>query len=277
MGIARSARKEALMLRRMRDVVGYTIGATDGTVGRVEDFLFDDATWTVSFLVVDTSLWLFGRRVLLPPSAVERIDDADGRIVVRLTREQVRRSPDVDVHKPVSRRRELELLDYYRIPPVAAAMGMWGAGFFATSAAAARAFDAARGPDALDEGEEHLRSANEVAGYRIVATDGEIGHVDGFLFDDETWEVRSVVVDTRNWWPGRKALVAPARVDDVNWQAQRVLVALTIRDVESAPVYDPATLARDDRHRGGRRATGSGPAAAPRRRERAGPAPRNTR
>ena len=55
----------------------------------------------------------------------------------------------------------------------------------------------------------HLRSANKVTGYRIGATDGDIGHVEDFIIDDETWEIRYMVVDTQNWWPGKKVLVAP--------------------------------------------------------------------
>jgi len=58
--------------------------------------------------------------------------------------------------------------------------------------------------------DSHLRSTDAVTGYYIEASDGEIGYVEGFLLDDESWAIRYIEVATRNWWPGRKVLVSPA-------------------------------------------------------------------
>ena len=69
-----------------------------------------------------------------------------------------------------------------------------------------------------EAGGSHLRSAKEVTGYYIEATDGDIGHVEDFVVDDGTWEIRYMVVDTKNWWPGKKVLVAPEWIERVSWE-----------------------------------------------------------
>jgi hypothetical protein len=91
-----------------------------------------------------------------------------------------------------------------------------------------------------ESGDSHLRSVQEVAGYHIQATDGEIGHVEDFILDDETWMLRYVVVDTRNWLPGRKVIVPPSWVESVDWANRKVSVDFTREEVRTSPEYDPA-------------------------------------
>jgi hypothetical protein len=91
-----------------------------------------------------------------------------------------------------------------------------------------------------DAGDRHLQSARDVMGYRIAATDGEIGHVDDFIVDDETWALRYMVVDTRNWLPGRKVLVATEWIREVRWTDASAVVDLTREAVRSSPEFDPA-------------------------------------
>ena len=72
--------------------------------------------------------------------------------------------------------------------------------------------------------DSHLRSTEAVTGYNIEAADGEIGHVDGFVVDDEAWAIRYIEVATRNWWPGKKVLVSPAWIERVSWADSKVYV-----------------------------------------------------
>ncbi|UOQ95192.1 PRC-barrel domain-containing protein [Halobacillus shinanisalinarum] len=87
--------------------------------------------------------------------------------------------------------------------------------------------------------ESHIRSTSEVQNYQIHAEDGGIGHVDSFLVDDETWKIRYLIVDTKNWQSGKKVLIAPAWISDVRWSEKRVFVSLDQKKVENAPEYDP--------------------------------------
>ena len=105
------------MLRSINNLVGFTLGATDGEIGRVYSFLFDCGTWAVRYLVVDTGRWLPGRKVLISPKALDQPDWQDRIFRVHLTKEQIRDSPDIDTDKPVSRQREIELHQHYGWTP----------------------------------------------------------------------------------------------------------------------------------------------------------------
>ena len=118
------------MLRNFKDLEGYAVGATDGTIGHVEDFFFDDRAWVVRYLVVDTGTWLSSRKVLLSPIAIGRADWTEKVLHVLLTREQVKNSPDIDAAKPVSRQHEVEHFGYYGYPYYWGGAGYWGGGMY---------------------------------------------------------------------------------------------------------------------------------------------------
>jgi len=224
------------MLRSSSDIKGLTIHATDGELGKVEEFYFDDATWTLRYFVVRTGGWLSGRSVLLSPPVVQSADWNKGELVVKLTMQQVADSPDVSTDQPVSRLEEIAYLKYYEQPPY----WMLGADVGGASVALDAAMRAAAA-DAERAGTPppcHLRSSREVAGYDIAASDGLIGHLDGFLLDDGTWEIRYVVVDTTNWWPGGQVVISPKWVERVSWGSRHVKVGLTCEAIKSSPPYD---------------------------------------
>jgi hypothetical protein len=224
------------MLRSVNDVRGYTVVATDGEIGAVDDLYFDDEVWVMRYLIVDTGKWLPGRPVLISPISVGQPDWVSRRLSVSLSRHQVRRSPAIDTRQPVSREQERKHLRYYGYPYYWAGPFLWGA---APVPAAAMPGPLALPPDDGDqEAENHLRSCYEVAGYQLQATDGTLGHIEDFLFDDLDWAIRWVVVDTRTWWMGRKVLMSPEWVDAIDWAGRSVHVDVTRQAVKAAPRYD---------------------------------------
>lgn len=236
------------MLRSLNDIRNFKIHALDGDLGSAHDFYFDDREWVVRYIVVDTGTWLPGRRVLLSPAAVQGADWNDRRLAVMLSRDEIRQSPGAETDLPVSRQYETELTGYYGWPVY------WGihdvSGIpTATSPAATNAAIAADRARALKETatqDPDLRSAKEVMGYYIQASDGGIGHVKDFLVDDELWTIRYLVIDTRNWLPGKKVVISPAWIDDVNWKQTKVFTRLSRAQVKDSPEYDPdAPLERD--------------------------------
>ena len=88
------------------------------------------------------------------------------------------------------------------------------------------------------QGDPSLRSARDVTGYYIAARDGDIGHVDDFLVDDRAWAIRYLIVDTRNWWPGKKVALSPEWIKTVSWTDSRVHVDLQREEIKAAPEYD---------------------------------------
>lgn len=156
---------------------------------------------------------------------------------VTLTREQVERSPDVNMHKPVSRQNEAAFLGYYGYPTYWGGPYLWGPAFYPGAALSAHAERVAE-QIKQESTDSHLRSSEAVTGYHIEAVDGEIGHVAGFLMDDENWATRYLEVSTRNWWPGKKVLISPGWVEKVSWTEAQVYVALSRESIRNAPEYD---------------------------------------
>jgi uncharacterized protein YrrD len=237
-GTAFTGRRKA-MLRSLDSLIGYGIQATDGPVGTVRDFLFDDQAWVVRYMVADTGKWLPGRKVLIVPSALERPEWDRRSLPVALTRRQVENGPDLSEDQPVSRQHEIDLHHHYAWDPYwLAYAGADGAAPFPLTDAPAHPPESS--PAAGTPRDPHLRSGKEVEGYHVKATDGEIGHVEDFILDDEGWVIRYVVVDTRNWLPGKKVLVSPEWFDAVSWAAQKVTVDISREGVRNSPSYDPS-------------------------------------
>lgn len=221
--------------RNIKTFSSYSILAEDRGIGKVQDFLFDDVTWTVRYIVVETGSWLASRRVLLSPVAVKSANWETEQFLVNLTSEQVKNSPGIDTAKPVSLQHQIALNDYYAWP------------YYWTAATFQPVYYPMSIPkltknaqQELDKGDPHLRSTNELIKYHIKALDDEIGHVEDFLMDDTSWRIHYMVVDTRNWLPGgKKVLVAPEWITDVSWEEMTVAVNLTTDGVEEAPEYSP--------------------------------------
>ncbi len=220
------------------------IHATDGELGHVEEFYFDDETWTIRYLVVRTGSWLSGRTVLLSPTAVTGADWSAFHLQVSLTMDQVRNGPDVNADRPVSRLQELEYLRYYDEPPYWMLGAEVGGSAIAIDAAMRAA--AAEAEAAGSTPPTHLRSSREVRGYHLEASDGSIGHLKHYLIDDDTWRVRYLVVDTSTWWFGKDVVISPGWVSKVSWGGRSLHVDHTREAIRTSPAYDPHTpISRD--------------------------------
>lgn len=224
------------MLRRAKEMFGFTVHVLDGTAGEVDDLYFDDEHWIVRYLVVNTGPELGNRRVLISPLALEPPLWEAQELPVRLTREQVANSPDVDLDQPVSRRYEAELHDHYGWSYY------WPALPLTPSPIISAVPTDREEPAAAEEearGDPHLRSVREVISYRIHATDGAIGHVDDMFIDEDDWSIRYLLVATHDWLPGRKVLVAPDWIERVSWPEEGVYVCHTRQEIKESPEYDP--------------------------------------
>ena len=198
------------MLRNLLGLLGSSIRAKDGEFGTAYDFLFDDQTWRVRYLVVESGGWLNRNRVVLSPAVLGTPDWIEKVLPVLLTKEQVQNSPDVDTEKPVSRQQEVAMSQYFGWPMD------WSTEPLILPAPQASSF-------AIDVGDDpHLRGARAISHYQVWATDGEIGHVGDFIIDDATWEIRYLAVNTGSWFAGQKLLVSTRWVESVSWNDQRV-------------------------------------------------------
>lgn len=228
------------MLRSARKMKEYALGASDGRIGHVEEFYFDDAQWTIRFLVAQAGNWLTGRMVLISPHLVGRPNDATRTLAVNLTREGIKAGPSPETNRPVSRQFEEAYYRHFGWPYYWAGPYLWGPSPFPVAPGASMEEGIPMG-HAADPGlpaDPHLRSSDEVTGYHLRAKDGEIGHVEDFLYDDQDWSIRYLVAGTRNWWPGKQVLVPPAWIGAIHWEDRTVDVEATRDEIRQAPEYE---------------------------------------
>lgn len=221
------------MLHKATTLTGYTMRSLDGGIGKVKDFYFDDRGWSIRYLVADTGEWLVSRQVLISPHLLAGVEGGLQQIAVKLTRKQIERSPTLNTDQPVSRQFEQEYFGFYGLPMYL--------GFEPDRMAAVRSARTTR-----SRGDPNLRSTHDVTGHHVEAVDGEIGHVEDFLIDDEAWAIRYLIVHTRDWLPGKKVLISPEWIARVSWGQKEVVVDLSRKAIGQAPEYsDVPPLTRD--------------------------------
>ncbi len=230
------------MLERAKDLNGYQLSALDGEIGYVKEFYFDDRSWAVRYLVADTGGWLVGQQVLISPYALDPASKVEKIIPVDLTRKEIENSPSLDADKPVSRQYEMQYYPYYGWPAYWGGPFTWGSAVYPR-----RARDGWSNNTRCTENDDpHLRSTKDVTGRTIQAQDGELGHVADFVVDDEAWSIRYLIVDTRNWWPGRKVLISTQWIERISWEESKVFINLTRESIKQGPEYtEEALITRD--------------------------------
>jgi uncharacterized protein YrrD len=231
-----------IMLSNAKTLKGYKLNSRDGEIGTVKEFYFDDRHWTIRYLVADTGNWLTGRQVLISPYALGAVNREAENIVVDLTKKQIEESPSLDSDKPVSRQFEASYYGYYGMPMYWSGPFSWGP-YPYPMRDRAKWHGSTKGEKAWDPA---LRSTHDVSGHHIQATDGEIGHVEDFIIDPETWAIRYLIVGTRNWWPGKKVLISPQWIDRVSWSESKVFVGLSRETIKQSPEYTEASLLSRD-------------------------------
>jgi hypothetical protein len=243
------------MLQVISPLKGFAIEASDGRIGTVADFLFDDASWKVRWLVIDCGTWLTGRKVLIHPSAILQQDLERQQFVVGLTKSQVEGSPELSEDEPVSQQMESQLYSYYgwdplwRGPYLSAIPGAMASPLLAPHYMGLGTADEAEarsdGP-ASRGADPHLRSVVEVTGYRVHGIDGEIGHIENLMIDAADWSVRYFIVDTRNWWFGKRVLISPLAVKTVDWFDRHFDLNVSRELVKTSPPWDPLIAFNDE-------------------------------
>ena len=208
------------MLRSTRDLHSYKIHATDGEAGHLSQFYFDDQTWDTRYIVVNIGKWLHGKEVLISPTTITKVDDFGKTIHTTLTTEQVQNSASICAHKPVALQHPADFSIYFGWPPY------YGP----------RSSNIA--VDSASENDPHLRSTEVVGGYHIMAVDSEVGHIEDFIVDDQKWKIQYAVADTKNWWPGKKVLLATDWIFWVSWAESNAYVNVLREHIISAPEFD---------------------------------------
>jgi hypothetical protein len=238
------------MLHSIRELCRFRVLATDGKVGRAEDFYLTDPGFAVRFVVVQTGRLFPGQRVLVPADYLG-IPNGTARVMpIALTKRELDRCATSSTLEPVSRQQELLIEDSYGGAarrkgggPLASVHGVVShqALEIAFAAKAEPAAEPAAAPSSEQEA-PRLRSAQEVIGYQLEALDGPLGSVEDFLVDDQSWAVQYMVVDSKDWRsPNPRVLLAPNWIQHVSWAESRVHVLLNRKKIKGDQRYEPGS------------------------------------
>ena len=229
------------MLHLAHKIRGTTVRSRDGEIGTLDDFLFEQSQWAIRYLVVSTGSWLAGRKVLISPMAVEGPWDRSG-ISLSVRRSQVQESPDL---QPTTLARESEslLLQHYGQPFYWEGANIWGMFDTPQALQGARREPPPRNGAAVNAAvaraaAERLRSTEEIKGFHVQASDGEMGHVDDLFLGEESWRIRYLLVDTSNWIGGKLVLVSTDVVETIDREAGKLRVSDSREDIRNSPTYD---------------------------------------
>lgn len=228
------------MRRTIGQLYGKALAASDGDIGHIEDFYFNDQQWAVRYVIVDTGLWLTGRQVLLSPHAFGSIHQKEDSMQVILTRQQIENSPSIASHKPVSRQYEEDYYRYYGWPSYWDGGGMWGVGGLPVTPWPYLTPDRQTTTSSvpISSGDDpHLRSTQAVKGYHVQTSDGSIGHVTDFVMDDESWAICQLVVQTGHWFSSKEIVLSPQDVDRISYEQSTLYVSKTKEAISAAPEY----------------------------------------
>ncbi|MBF0298039.1 MAG: hypothetical protein HQK51_04925 [Oligoflexia bacterium] len=253
------------MQQSLHRLVDNKIEARDGNLGKVSDFYFDDEFWIVRYMVIDTEELFKEKKVLVSPIVIGKPDLKSSILFVDLTIEQIQKGPDISTKRPLSREDEIRLFEHYSWP------FYWKSGLFPGDTISAiippsgipypsapySDLPSASSEDLVKNGnyienennlekhrtaDPHLRSVEDVRSYGIHAIDGDIGHVEDLIIDDEMWDILYLVIDTRNWILGKKIVISPRWIKQVNWVDKKVVVDLPREAIKNSPEYHASTI-----------------------------------
>jgi hypothetical protein len=229
--------KHVFMLRSVKQFYGDQLSSADGEIGHVKDFYFDDQSWAIRYVVVDTGTWLTERQVLISPHAFGRLRQFEKVLRVKLTRKQIEGSPSIESHKPVSRQFEEEYHRYYGWPYYWQGDALWGMSGVPVlelpPLPLPKAPDGTTGAPAKNA-DAHLRSALAVNGYHIQASDGATGYICDFIMDGQTWAIRELVIKIGHRFSGKEVRIPTSKVSRISYEESAVLVNMTKEGVEQS-------------------------------------------
>lgn len=225
------------MQRNLNSLLGLKLEGTDGEIGKLIDFYFDDISWIIRHLILKTGSWFSERDVLISPEAVEHSHWEPGILSVRLTKDQMLKSPKIETDKPVARQQEIEIYGHNLWQPY------WGNNFYTTGLWDINAQAQSNDKNEKEKHERnghnrHLRSTQVVTGFDIQARDGGIGHVIDFIFDDLSWQISHVAVDTHNWIGGKKILIPVLNIMEIRRGESKVFVNEKVESIKNGFPFD---------------------------------------
>ncbi|HEX2866329.1 MAG TPA: PRC-barrel domain-containing protein [Ignavibacteriales bacterium] len=226
------------MLHSVKELEGFDILAADGAMGKVYEFYFSDSDWFIQYLIADIGHWLYGKFVLLEPQDLLQPDTEKKIFPVALTKDQVGQSPDISTKK-IKIHRNAYLVNEYGWPNFFET----SEGFYSDVISESELSKDGITRHPREHYDPHLRSTWEITGFRLHASDGEIGHVEDLFFDDSNWRIRYLCVNLRNWLPGGKKVLIPVLlVSRVDAEGQSIYLDIQREKIKHCPEFHSSSL-----------------------------------
>lgn len=231
------------MKYKLKDLLSYDIKTLDAQDGTIKDFLFDSKSWTIQYIEADFGGFFSSNRILIPRSLFRVSQVGKNELYIAITKTDIDNCPKPEEHKPISRKYEEELNSYYHVdyywamPP----LGITGSTLpYQRENAPYVAAERKEGTDEENTG-TNLRSYNEIKGYDIKSTDGNLGEIDDLVIHDDSWRVAYIIMDTSKWVPwSKKVLLETEVISNINYQYSEIHINLHSDAVKDAPEYDSA-------------------------------------
>ncbi|SFS65216.1 PRC-barrel domain-containing protein [Marininema halotolerans] len=245
------------MLVSVKGIGGTTVSGVDGEIGKVDGFWIDNDTWTMRYLVVDVGSLFHRQRVLISPIAIDKVDWEQQQVILTLTEEQVKNSPEVDADQPFTRRTEKDLHHHYGWPIYWGGTGLWGGGMIPgdllNPTAAVEGERKTSHPNDFDYMDKELDDSklltvHAMIGYTLKTHDGELGQVHDFIIDDHSWSIQYLVVDAGNWLSSKKVMIDKTSIVKVSVEDAYIHVDLVKDNVKGSPEFDPSDPVNGDRY-----------------------------
>lgn len=229
------------MLQTTRSLIGFSLSTKDGEIGKVKDLYFDDHTWTIRYLVVETANWLFGRKVLIAPLAILKTLKDSRTLVVDMTKEQVKHSPDIDTDKPVSRQSEADLYKHYSWPYGSAGMG------YPTIAMLKDAGERTNDRDVTEQHfDKHLRSYKHITDYKIYNKEGVVGECEDFFLNTNNWSLPYLILQTAESKLKKKSFIPTNKVISIQLDTKIILIDVSIKLLKKSLKIDPGEFLTEE-------------------------------
>jgi uncharacterized protein YrrD len=242
------------MLRSIQDLLACSVTCPDGDLGKIDQIYFDVHSRRVRYLVIDTSAWGYGQKIWVPPCCVHQIDFSSKVVRLNLVQQKMLASPAIDMQGPISRLQEGKLVNYYGCKPYWEETHAQCASRYPSGAINSTAGGEPEGHERMTlhtnavNSSVHLLSTRQASGYTIEAVDGPIGHIRDFVFEDETWMIRYLTIDTHEWWQSEtEVLLSTESIDSIESAGFTISTTLGRDAIQNSPVYlDYVPLRRMD-------------------------------
>ncbi len=224
------------MYLTFKNLQGFSVKTFEqDIVGHVRSFYIDEETWTVRYISIDTILSPDKKSAVIAPSAIDRLMPAERMITLSLKTGHIQNSPAADDIMPLSREKEIEFSERYEWP------AYW-TNLSATTPGVVEELATSAPPEESRTLDNHLRDFEKMITYNLMAQGKNVGVVDDFIVDHTTWHTAFVIVDSSPLLPGRRVMLPPRVIAEIDSTQKSILADVTTESIKKAPAFEDGTL-----------------------------------